>query len=493
MKIYRRSLYLIALLALTVFGCTDRFEEINKNPNNLTEAPYENVLANLVRNVTTISQSGAGYSISAFWSQQIANFTFPRADIYNPRDSDVGNMWRDLYSRTLINAKELIEIGQKEERSNLEAVARLLKVYAFQTATDLWGDVPYSEALQGYSNNTGQVGNLSPAYDTQESIYPKLIAELKQANELFNKKGSDVITSGFDFVYQGDVAKWQKFCNSLLLRLYIRISKVDPASAQAGIEEVLADAATFPVFSSNSDDAQMNFVDATGERNPLFNQNNPDAVSKMMIEFLINHNDPRLAVYAEPTQKSVDAGTPAYAGQPNGSTALPTDSISLIGNKFVQDATAPLTLQTYAEVLFIIAEAANNGWNTNGQSAKQAYDAAITQNLTKNAVSAANITTYLAGTNVNLDNATTTDAKATLIAEQKWAALFLQNEAYAEQRRTDIPVLSEVPKSIFPGKGLPLRLFIPSSEAAVNATNVSTATSGVVDGMFGKKLWWDVQ
>lgn len=480
------------VVAAMLFGCTNDFDEINSNPNNLTKAPAENVLGNVIRRVVGTTQNTAGFGISAHWTQHIANFVFPDSDIYRPRDSNVGSVWSELYSRVLINAQILIDDAKKDSRPNMQAIATVLRVYAFQTATDLWGDVPYSKALQGFDSETGQVGTLNPAYDKQQDIYTGLIAELKAANALFDAS-TDPITKG-DFLYGGNIAQWKKFCNSLLLRLYIRISKADPATAQTGIAEVLSNPTQFPIFDSNSDDAQMAYVDESGQRNPLiqgYNSNINGGPSKTLIDYLVARNDPRLAIYANPTKESKDAGTPEYVGQPSGGDLLAQSKVSLLGDAFVGNLASPLYLQTYAEVLFIIAEAANNGWNTGSWTAKQAYEEAITQSVAKHS---GTLGTYLTEANVNFDNAATTEAKAQLIAEQKWVALFMQgNEAYAEQRRTDFPALTEVPKSAFPGKGLPVRLFFPSSEAAVNTANVNQATTGVVDGLFGVKLWWDVQ
>lgn len=492
MNIFKKSFYLGLLCLGLLVSCTTQFDEINDNPNNLTKAPAENVLGNVIVRLVGITQNTAGFDISSRWTQHVANFIFPEADIYTPRDASVAAIWSELYSRVLVNSEVLIEDAKTDNRPNLQAIATVLRVYAFQTATDLWGDIPYSEALKGFNNSTGQTGILNPDYDNQQQIYQGMIAELKAANDLFDSS-TDPIAQG-DFIYGGDIDKWKKFCNSLLLRLYIRISKVDASTAQTGISEVLGNPTKFPIFSSNGDDAQMSYVDASGQRNPLvegYNANVNEGVSKMMIDFLSSRNDPRLSIFAKPTKASVDAGTPAYVGQPNGGALLTQSEVSLLGDAFVGDAGGPLYLQTYSEVLFIIAEAANNGWSTGSWTAKQAYDEAITQNINKYN---GTLGTYLTEPNVNFDNATTPEARATLIAEQKWASLFLQgNEAYAEQRRTDIPALSEVPNSAFPGKGIPVRLFFPSSEAAVNASNVSKATAGVTDGLFGVKLWWDSQ
>ena len=170
MKIFSKSFCLVLLSAFMIFGCTSQFAEINQNPNNLTKAPAENVLANAIVRLVSITQSNAGFGISARWSQQVANFVFPDSDIYRPRDSDVATIWSEIYSRVLINTHVLITDAKADNRPNMQAIATVLRVYAFQTATDLWGDVPYSEALKGFDNATQKTGILNPTYDSQQSI-----------------------------------------------------------------------------------------------------------------------------------------------------------------------------------------------------------------------------------------------------------------------------------------------------------------------------------
>ena len=365
----------------------------------------------------------------------------------------------------------------------MEAIGRVMKAYVFQMVTDSWGDIPYFEALKGDSGIT------TPKYDSQRAIYLDMINELTTANNLFNTS-ADAIGAG-DLIYGGNITLWKKFCNSLKLRMLIRISKVEPALAQAGIEEILGSPATFPVFSANTDDAQLVFVGTQPYRNPYYENKYGDgrddhAVSKTLVDMLISYSDPRLPVYALPAESDS-----VYRGQVNGAASQPNlADISRIGRRFRDDPKAACYLMTYSEVLFIIAEAAQNGWNTGGIAAASAYDNAITANMSKWGITSTAITTYLAGSSVDFSLAAN---KYEAIAIQKWLSLFTQEaEAFAEYRRSGFPVLQPAVASIYPGHNVPpFRFPYPTDEESLNAANLAPAKAGIVDFLWGKQVWWD--
>ena len=480
-KIYK--IFSIVLLSGIIFlSCTKDFEEMNTNPNRLTDVPETNTLAFSILQLTDISQNQTGFAISAAWAQIQARILYPEHDIYKYRDIDMDNTWRDFYE-VAKNLNFLIEKATDPDNPNpnLEAVSRILKAYTFQQITDLWGDIPYSEALQADGEN--QI--FSPAYDSQESIYMDLINELQTANTLLNGTRSGEIGSG-DFIYQGNLDSWQKFCNSLLLRMYIHASKISPTMAQNGIETIFDDPANFPIFSSNDDDAQMEYYDSPDQRNPLVEDYLANTVidvpSERFIDFLVDRTDPRLDVFV--TRAANDN---QYRGQPNGDDMLAQADLSLIADEYVRTPTAPLYLLTYSEVLFIKAEAAQNGWDV-GSTAEDAYNAAISASMDKHG---ATIGTYLSDPLVDF-NAVADKAK--VIGEQKWVALFMQgNEAFTEHRRTGYPEgITEVPLSGFPGRGVPVRYAYPTSEFSSNFANFQLASTDILDNIFGKKLWWDV-
>ncbi len=469
-------------------SCKKDFEKINTNPNNLTEAPYTNVLAGAQIRLAQTVEDGLGFGLASLWAQQLARNNYFEGDRYAPRDPS--SAWSLMY-RTAANLNNL-DISSSAETPKRKAVAKILKAYTFQIITDLWGDVPYSEAFKGKEEN------YTPKYDSPRSIYLSLIKELKEASTLLeNDPGTstvDILGSG-DMIYAGNGSKWRKFSNSLLLRVYIRLSgsssAADQKIAKEGIEEILSNTSKFPIFTSRADEAKFNyFLTSTAERNPAYNshRSNPCTVaSKLLTTTLKNRNDPRLNIYADSAKNT--SLTDRFQGLQNGANSIPVkNNIPAIGVKFIGSGTIPTVLLSYSEVLFIIAEAANNGWNAGTYTAKQAYDAAITENMSKNGVTTAAINTYL---NHSLVDLNAVSDKPQAIAEQKWLALYMQGtEAWSEARRTGFPVLIEAPASPYTGLGTPTRFPYPANEEATNSGNLSVVQSGIQSKMFVKKLFW---
>jgi hypothetical protein len=472
----------IAIVALffQLTSCKKDFEEINTNPNGLTDAPYTNVLSGSITTLAKTVDNSLSYGYASAWAQQIARTLYQEHDIYQPRDPSTA--WRNMYL-TAFNLQKLID--EAEATPNRKGVAIVLKAYTMQIVTDLWGDVPYSDAFKG------DEGNFTPKYDAQRNIYLDLVKQLKTANNLLSiaPSGTDNIGAG-DYIYAGNVTKWRKFCNSLLLRVYIRMSGagVEQALAKQGIEEIFGNAAQFPVFTSGSDNAKLSYLNTPSEQNPIYNSyasNAIDVPSKLLTTMLKDKNDPRLTIYADSAADKTLVDR--FAGLQNGASTVPAKvKLPSIGSKFVKSPIAPAYLLTYEEVLFIAAEAANNGWNV-GVSAKQAYDNAITANMTR---LGATIGSYLSNPKVDFNLA---PDKAHAIAEQKWLSLYLQGcEAFSEVRRTGWPVLVEPPATIYPGLGVVIRFPYPISESATNVANLSDVTAGIQYGLFGKKMWWAI-
>lgn len=466
----------IVAVVFQLTSCKKDFEEINTNPNGLTDAPYTNVLSGSITTMAETVDNNLSFSYASAWAQQIARTLYQEHDIYQPRDP--GTAWRNMYL-SAFNLQKLID--QADATPNRKGVAMVLKAYTMQTVTDLWGDVPYSDAFKG------DQGNFTPKYDAQRSIYMDLVSQLKTANNLLSvpPSGTDDIGAG-DHIYYGDVSKWRKFCNSLLLRVYIRMSHVEPALAKQGIEEIFGNPGNFPVFTGASDNAKLSYLDTPSEQNPIYNSyasNAIDVPSKLLTTMLKDKKDPRLNVYADSAADKTLADR--FAGLQNGAATVPTKTkLPSIGSRFVKSSVAPAYLMTYEEVLFIAAEAANNGWNA-GMTSKQAYDGAIAANMERMGV---NIESYLSYPNVDFNLATD---KAHAIAEQKWLSLYFQGcEAFSEVRRTGWPVLVEAPASVYPGLGVVIRFPYPISESATNAANLSAVTGGIQYGLFGKKMWW---
>lgn len=478
------------LLGLGLASCDKDLEEINKNPNAPEDVPASVILPSAQQSaVSRLFGASVNLTYTSTWAQQIAKIQYIDEDRYNFRPSDFSTHWDAIYSGPLLDSRLVVEKAKETGDAAMEGAGRTWQTWIFQNVTDLWGDIPYSEALKGTE------GNMTPKYDSQELIYMDMLNQLETANTLLASGGS----VGGDLIYGGNAAQWRKFANSLRLRLLIHMAKVAPDRAKSGIEAIMANPTQHPVFTSNADNAELKYLGAQPYRNPWFENSitrDDHAISKTMVDLLSAKNDPRITVYAEPATAPV-AGSgvtymgKTYVGQQNGAAAQPSlPTVSRIGSKYRQSATQPMYILTHAEVMFILAEAAQRGWNV-GMTAEAAYNAGIRSSMELNGLTGVAVDAYLLQPSVNYTLQTN---KLQAIGEQKWIALFGNgNEAFTEFRRTGYPnTISEVPASFYPGRGVPLRFSYTNQERSTNRTNVEAVSTGIVDFLFGKPVWWDV-
>lgn len=487
-KLSKLKICLAVLAGVSLSSCEKDFDEINTNPNAPEDVPASVILPSVEQSaITRLFGNTLNLTYASTWAQHIAKIQYIDEDRYEFRPDAIAAHWDYLYAVPLYDAELIISKAVETENKSMEAVGRIMRAWVYQNMTDLWGDIPYSEALQG------DEGNLTPVYDSQEAIYTDLLQQLETANTLL-ADGSGSI--GGDLIYGGNKTLWRKFANSLRLRLLIHMADVAPERAKAGIEAIAADAETYPVFTSNDDNMELDYLTAQPYRNPWYENSvtrDDHGISKTMVdllkdEYAINATtpDPRLPVYAKPAKTS---GT--YVGQPNGAATNPNISdISRIGEMYRDNPSQPMYIMTYSEVMFIMSEAAQRGWNV-GITASEAYQEGIRANMELNGVEDSKITLYLAQPNVMLASQAN---KLEAISEQKWIALFGNGiEAFTELRRTGYPDNAVEPGgSAFPGRGIAQRFPYSTQELSVNRANVTAASQGVEDFLFGKKLWWDV-
>ncbi|MGB0931998.1 MAG: SusD/RagB family nutrient-binding outer membrane lipoprotein, partial [Chitinophagales bacterium] len=424
-----------------------------------------------------IHGSNFNMTYAGAWSQQYAKIQYIDEDWYSYRDAAFDSHWNYLYAGAKLSDETVVPgplqdlqiiINKTEPNEpNMRAAAMTMQAYYFSVITDMWGDIPYFQALQGGDN-------VQPVYDTQESIYKDLEQKLATAAGLFDE-GADALGQG-DVLYGGDISKWRKFANTLRARILNRYKHKD-AAAESALMTLLSSG---DLMNSNADDADMFYPDgAVDTTNPIYENRNIDnrvdhAVSKTMIDLLVSLNDPRLAVIAEPN----DEGN--YIGQPNGSIEPERfTAVSYVGSAFIDDPTAPSCIMTYAELMLIKAEA---------MSDKQAYMDGIAASMSKMGISMdeASMEAVSAAYDANALEA---------IITQKWIALFGNGaEAFTEYRRTKYPAtIQEVPGSVFPGQGVPRRFAYPVTEFGVNKVNLDEAIarqSVDATGIFGNEMWW---
>lgn len=480
-KFRLRKIYLALALIVPFASCTSDFSEINTNPNSPTEVPSTNILAYTLENFTTNAFNMTAVNIGELgYANQIGKIQYPEESVYEFREGSFNSFFTTVY-RNQQNLNVVMAQAEADGATNMLAAAKTWSAYIWLVATDMWRDIPFTEALNAEN------GTFSPAYDTQEEIYPAVMDMLEEANSLFNEGSSDAIGNG-DFLFDGDTDLWQKFANSLRLRMAIRISNVDPTTAKSVIEEILGAPATYPIISSNDDNAYYHWLGTDPYYEPFYSNNAVDArddhaVAEVLVDQLKAFADPRLPFYAHPGADG------EYHGVEVGVKSLSNElkNYSRIGTRFRDEAAGFSPFMNYAEVCFIKAEAAAKGWAT-GTTAADAYEEGITASMEENGVAAADIATYLA-------QATISYSSVSQIYLQKWIALFKNgHEAWAENRRTDVPQLAPAPDAAYTGHNRPpFRQPYPNDEYTLNTDNIKPYWDLVNDRMWGKQMYWDTR
>lgn len=427
-----------------------------------------------------------------------------------------------------VNWNRLLQLAAQipgPENVNKRAAVEILRILAFHQQTDLMGDMPYSEAMKGQDN-------LKPKYDTQKSIYTAMLTELETALKSMDPTKPNVFGNA-DPYFKGDVAKWKRFGYTLMLRLGMRMSDIEPATAKSWVEK----AAAGGVMTAISDMAYLKYANVSGQMNPRvntyiagdFTSPGGDNVegSKWAAKF-IDHlkatSDPRLPVISVvwvPAGTSYTAdNTPAkQRGMINGSiNSKPTDFDTYSEPSLLYiDRGSPVITMGPAEAYLLLAEGAARGWNV-GTTAQAAYDNGVRAAMAQWAlwptvaphsgvISAAAVDAYLAA-NPYLA-AGTFAQQLEQISTQKWVSMLGDDyEVYSNWRRTKYPVFNYAnwtnpngTKTTYPGNvtaGKMWRRFsLPISERNVNPDNYSEAikrqnfTEETVDLLQGR-MWWDV-
>src|SRR5690606_1610156 len=236
--------------------------------------------------------------------------------------------------------------------ANYVGIAMVMQSFSYAYLTDVFGPIPYSEALKG----TAEDAINSPKYDSMEEVYAGILADLMEANDHLSTSGPAVVG---DILFGGEILEWKRFANSLALRIANRQAAKKPAESKTILTQILSDPAKYPVFESVDQAAESIHFDVPGSRNKMFDVFSTRSdwnISTTLVDKLLSLDDERITVYAQP----IADGT--YTGLPNGLTdaAADTYNASRIGLKYL-DPTAPSILMTYAEVEFIKAEAALDG------------------------------------------------------------------------------------------------------------------------------------
>lgn len=492
----KNKFLIIGSLSLLALGsCTKNFEKININPNVPGSVTPDLLLSGVIKNSIN-DQVNEAWGIGNIVVQHTAKIQFVNEDRYLWGERN--RIWNSVYGN-MRNVQNMIDLATTSTpvQNNYLGVALIMKSWMFSIATDAYGDIPYTEATKA---KTGSV--YTPKYDKQEDIYTGLLADLKKANDIL---GTSNETISGDILYNGAVDKWKKLANSLRLRLLMRLSK--KKNVNADMQAIVGNSTANPVFSSNGDNAELKYLaDVPANQWPLYSARvgsfDEFRVSKTLSDRLTALNDPRLAVFGRPSQKSVAAGMPKIEGIPNGLGDVAAlnynggpQGVSRVGYSYAclvcndggQTAPQPNVarglIMTYAELQFILAEAAEKGMITSASTPEDYYLRGIQANFnfysgmvpTQYGINVTPSASYYTQTGVAY--AGTQAEKLEKIALQKWVALFFNGlEAWFDWRRTGMPAIIPGADNLNNNK-VPLRYIYPLSEQSLNGKNRTEAVT----------------
>jgi len=460
----KQSIFIIiAIAGLFTTGCK-KFLDVNKNPNNPTDVQEALLLAPIEQNISDNVQGGNASIIVQNFVQNIApNQPNPGLWNYQSFNVDYDGDWYNFYVVCLNNLKILNEKAEGKESWNYAAVAKILTAYTLGTATDFWGDIPYSKAFDRT--------NYLVAYDSQEEIYKTVQSLLSNAIADIDKNSS--ITPGSDdYFYNGDMAEWRKAAWSLKARYFIHLTKAPGYSATVQSDSALV--ALQNGMMANSDDLKFDYEGNTGSENIwnlTFSPVTTYVLNATLIDTLKARNDPRLSYIARPAPN-----TGLYTGRKIGTPTAELEDYSY-PNNFYGGTASSNYIFTYSEALFIRAEAL---YRTQGVAAAQpVYVNGINSNMAKlgiDTTSAAAIA-YVNSRTLTAENA------LQLIMEEKAIANLFNFETYNDWRRTGYPQLTPVEGAL---SAIPRRLLYPQSEIITNAQPQQSAK-------LTDRVWWDAQ
>lgn len=459
---------IIFILAVFIaFSCSNDLTKMNVDTKNATEVPGETLFSNAQKNlvnymVSTNVNTNITKMIAQYWTETTyideANFDVGNRAI--PR-----NTWNTLYRDVLKDFKESTELisaavtvpSLPTVKSNKLAIIEIMNVFTFKVLVDTFGDVPYSQALDA--------DNVNPSYDGAASIYTDLLARLNAALSSLNAGSGSF--DGADLVYGGNVANWVKFGNAIKLEFGIMMNNAATAAAGAA-----------GTYTSNADDANFAYLDATPNTNPIWvdlvqSGRSDFVVTSTLVDKMVALNDPRISAYM------ADNIVPYTGGTYGDSNSF--NLYSHVSDK-VSAKTFPGTISSFSETEFLKAEAVKMGLLSG--DAETFYNSGVTASIESWTGDASTAVAYLA-TDAPYNDANWQES----IGTQAWLALYNRGfAAWKSWRRMDYPVLALPAATSNP---IPLRLPYPVSEQTLNGANYTAAAAAVGGDLMTTHLFWD--
>ena len=474
----------IVFALFTMFSsCTKDFDEINTNPKGLLTIPAGSIFGGAVkRAIDRYATVSVNNNISPMLAQYFTQVTYVEVSQYDLQRNPESGMWYRYYVNVLGALQDAASINNasselEKVKKNRAACIEIMNVWTYQLLTDMFGDIPYSEALKGTALKT-------PKYDAQKEVYNYLFKRIKEAIA-----GIDEDSKGFsasdDVIYGGDMKKWKKFANTLTIRMAARVKgKKSELSNYPNIDEAISG-----MFESSSDDALFPYKKATPDNHPLYDvfvlSNRFDYISSnTIVDILKSKSDPRISFMVDLPRD----GGGKYLGAPFGSGSLnASDQKKYSTIKGYVDNPKTVyhapdlkgVFMTYAEACFLKAELKND---------RSAYIEGIKASMKSHGVATGDIDDYIekVPSTISLED----------IITQKYIALYptLGLEAWSEWRRTGFPTLNQ-PKGSASAKPIQ-RFSYPPGEEDLNKANWTQAISKIQpnkDDAYSGRVWWDTE
>lgn len=481
-------LLFISMVTVVLNSCS-KFDDMNTNPNETSQVTPQLLATNLI--LSTVSYPGVGKDF--LYKDMLAKYV---SYMEGATDYQYNKFDRTSFSSLvkLTNVNKMIEASEGSiYEGSYRALGHFIRAYTFFNLTLAVGDIPYSEAIQG------EDGLYNPKYDTQKDVFIGILNELEEASKLFGEGR----TFAGDPVYEGDVIKWQRACNSFELKVLTHLMKKTSDPDLKVVERFNNLITSNMLLQSNNDNLQLVYSDIEVEYYPFYNSNfrKYPILSTTIVDKMKELTDYRLFYFAEPALSQTNAGIPAndwdaYVG------VNPSDDFSSISSRYVAGQVSginpryyalpngePTYLLSYAEQNFIIAEAILRGWTAG--KAEDYYLAGIRAAfgfLSGNTpddevyhhgmkITSAIISSYI--TNPLVAFGTSVDENLKKIFQQRYLMGFMQDgwNTYFEYRRTGYPVLpiNELTNQNTVSTQLPLRWMYPANELSYNRSNLEEA------------------
>ncbi len=505
----KNKLLIIAILAgLGVTGCKKGWLDVNKNPNQPPSATSNFVFSN-AQNVSAtnyVTQHETGSYFAGLWTQSNSYIMSATTFSYLYTNGDF-NYWDPIYDN-LYDYQYVIDNADKDGQTFLKGPALVMKAFWFQQLVDLYGNLPYTDALTGLKS-------LAPKFDDQKAVYEDLIKQLDTAIVQLKANSFPSAFLSSDIMFGGSSSKWIRFANTVKMRMLIRQSLISGRDSYitSEIAKIVSEGSG---LLASGEDVGVNpgYLASAGKTNPYYDRWGYDPngavrslgrfprITKYLVDVLVASNDTlrlkRLA-YAKGGESGSNPGVSVnaelvsnYVGIPFGTASGYTATVSsaigpcqIVKGQFGKK----MILMTAAEAQFLLAEAKYRypsiGFSGTAQSY---YEQGVKESLRLTGTSSSAANTILTEGKDNADYVASAD-KIKAIITQKWLATadFTGMEAWAEYRRTGYP---NIPQSATAtGTDRPVRLFYPSTEVGSNQANV--AAQGTIN-KFTSRIFWDI-